>query len=227
MPRNARCVEPGQPYHITQRGIDRKDVFFSRADRQTYLTLAQANLKHCEIRVYAWCLMTNHVHWVVSPGTPDSLAVFFRRIHGRYAQYLNPRRNRTGHLWQNRFFSCPIGPTHLWRTLRYVEANPVRAGLAHRSPGYRWSSAAAHLANSPAEAAGLLDMDFWRDNGGEAGWRNLVGDSEDYADIRDIRACTFSGKPYGTDAFVQQVEERFQRQWRRVGRPPGASAAHS
>jgi putative transposase len=225
MPRNARCVESGLPYHVTQRGVDRKDVFFSRTDRLTYLRLAQANLKESQIRVYAWCLMTNHVHWVVSPGHPDSLAIFFRRLHGRYAQYLNPRRGRTGHLWQNRFFSCPVGPTHLWRTLRYVEANPVRAGLSLRSDNYRWSSAAAHLATHSAEAAGLIDHDFWRDVGGAAGWRDNIGDAEDYSDIRDLRACTFSGKPYGTDAFLQQLEERFQRHWRPVGRPPTAHTA--
>lgn len=224
MPRNARCVEPGIPYHVTQRGVDRKDVFFSCADRQTYLSLAQSNLKDCQIRVYAWCLMTNHVHWVVAPGRPDSLAIFFRRVHGRYAQYLNPRRERTGHLWQNRFFSCPVGPTHLWRTLRYVEGNPSRAGLIRHGIDYRWSSVAAHLSSPSPEFPGLLDWDFWRETGGAAGWREHVAYADDFADIHELRACTFSGKPYGNESFTHQLEARFQRQWRPVGRPATLAA---
>ena len=75
----------------------------------------------------AWCLMTNHVHFVVVPEREDSLAVMFRRVHGRYAQYLNARRGRTGHLWQNRFFGCPVAGARETSLLRYVEWNPVRA----------------------------------------------------------------------------------------------------
>jgi putative transposase len=137
MPRNARCVESELVYHVTQRGVNRQDVFFSHADRTTYLALAEANTADCQVRVFAWCLMSNHVHWVLEAGRANSLAVFFRRVNGRYAQYLNARRRRTGHLWQNRFFSCPVGPTHLWHTLRYVEGNPVRAGLMEVNEAYR------------------------------------------------------------------------------------------
>jgi putative transposase len=168
--------------------------------------------------------MTNHVHWVVTPGRAESLAIFFRRVHGRYAQYLNARRNRTGHLWQNRFFSCPLGPTHLWRTLRYVEANPIRAGLTTRSEDHRWSSAAAHLRGPDSDDRRLLDWEFWHEIGGAAAWRNLLAEPDDFKDIWDLRACTFSGKPYGPDAFVQNFEEQFQRHWRPVGRPKAQSA---
>jgi putative transposase len=226
MPRNSRCVEPGLYYHVTQRGVDGAPVFFSHADRLAYLCLAQANVEDCEIRAFAYCLMTNHVHWVVSAGRADSLAVFFRRVHGRYAQYLNARRDRTGHLWQNRFFSCPLGPTHLWRTLRYVELNPVRAGLVDKSADYKWSTAAVHLGGPDAEAGRLLDWNVWREAGGAQNWRSLLASGEeDYREIREIRACTFSGKPYGSDQFVREMEQRFQRHWRPVGRPKAVSAS--
>ena len=89
--------------------------------------------------------MENHIHLVAVPDEPHSLAVALRRAHGRYALYLNARRNRTGHLWQNRFYSCPLDRRHLWVALRYVERNPVRANLVARSEQYAWSSAAAHL----------------------------------------------------------------------------------
>jgi putative transposase len=77
--------------------------------------------------------MTNHIHAVVTPRRGDSLAVLFRRVHGRYAQYLNARMGRSGHLWQARFYSCPLAAGHLDTALRYVECNPPRARLADES----------------------------------------------------------------------------------------------
>ena len=96
MPRNARCVLEGLPYHVTQRGSNRQAVFSSAGDRRTYLSLVQENLADAGIRVLAYCLMTNHVHWVVIPERDDSLATMFRRVHGRYAQAWNARRQRSG-----------------------------------------------------------------------------------------------------------------------------------
>ena len=113
MPRNARFVLTGQPYHVTQRGNNRQDVFFSAPDRELYLDLVRDNLTDAGVRVHAYCLMTNHVHWIVVPERGDSLAVLFRRVHGRYAQYLNLCRRCSGHLWQARFFSCVLSPAHL------------------------------------------------------------------------------------------------------------------
>ena len=136
MARNPRCVLPGIAFHVTQRGVNRGDVFFSQADRLTYLRLVSEQRQEAGVRVLAWCLMTNHVHFVVVPEREDSLAVMFRRVHGRYAQYLNARRGRTGHLWQNRFFGCPVAGARETSLLRYVEWNPVRAGIAAaRRPG--------------------------------------------------------------------------------------------
>jgi putative transposase len=218
MPRNTRCVEEKLVYHVTQRGINHESVFFSRGDRRTYLTLAAANVADCEVRIFAWCLMSNHVHWVLEAGRKNSLAVFFRRVHGRYAQYLNARCDRVGHLWQNRFYSCPLSPGHLVRSVRYVEENPVRAGIVDSSELYRWSSAAAHLKGPGAERIPLLDWGFWREIGGADGWRQHISRTEDIRQIRDLRECTHSGKPYGDDAFVQEMEARFGRQWRPVGR---------
>src|SRR5208283_1984225 len=110
----AACLEmpaasnPGFTYHVTQRGTDRKTVFFTSADRRTYLRLAHQNLANAGVTALGFCLMTNHVHWLVRPQRDDSIAIFFQRLHGRYAQYLNARRQRSGHLWQNRFYSCPV-----------------------------------------------------------------------------------------------------------------------
>ena len=215
MPRNARCVVPGLPSHVTQRGTNRQPVFFSAGDRHTYLRLLGAVLEEAQARVLAYCLMTNHVHLVVTPAADDALAILLRRTHGRYAQYLNARRQRSGHLWQNRFFSCPLSAGRLATALRYVERNPVRAGLAARADDYAWSSAPAHL--SGRDRTGVLDMAFWRERGEAAGWRAMLGEGEDARETRLLRRCTFAGRPFGEEEFVQKIEKRFGRRWRRWG----------
>jgi len=98
------------------------------------------------------------------PGVSKLLTRAVRRVHGRYAQYLNARRLRSGHLWQNRFYSCALDDRHVWTALRYVEMNPVRARIVPRAVEYPWSSAAAHV--SGLDSAGVLDLIFWRESGG-------------------------------------------------------------
>ena len=104
--------------------------------------------------------MTNHVHLVMLPERDDSLSVLLRRVHGRYAQYYNARWGRSGHLLQNHFSACVLGPSHLWAALAYVERNPVRAGLVGEAAKYSWSSAAAHV--SGQDKHDILDMEWWR-----------------------------------------------------------------
>jgi len=214
MPRRSRCVLPGIAYHITQRGVDRCATFGAEQDRLTYLGLLRDNLKDAEVRLLAWCLMTNHVHLVAVPGRKDSLSVLFRRLHGRYAQYFNARTGRTGHFWQNRFFGCPLGTSHLWAALAYVERNPVRAGLVERAEEYRWSSAAAHVFGS--DGYDILDMEWWKQNA-PADWAALVNREDEEATAK-LRSCTYAGRPFGDESFAQEMAERFGRQWKR-GRP--------
>jgi putative transposase len=134
MPRRGRWVLPEVPCHITQRGVDRRKTFSVDEARHTYLRLLRENLADAEVSLLAWCLMTNHPHLVAVPSREDSLSVLLRRVHGRYAQNYNARCGRTGHLWQNRFFACVLGPSHLWAALAYVERNPVKAHQGHGHP---------------------------------------------------------------------------------------------
>ncbi len=205
---------PGVPCHITQRGVDRRETFSSNTDRQTYLGLLQQNLANSGVRVPGWCLMTNHVHLIAVPGGEDSLSVLLRRVHGRYAQYYNAVARRTGHLWQNRFFACVLAPDHLWTALAYVERNPVRAGFVQRARDYRWSSAAAHLTGH--DESGILDMEWWQRER-HANWEQRldgVANPQDEA----LRACTHAGRPFGSEDFLRQMAEQFDRHWTR-GRP--------
>ena len=213
MPRNARYVIPGLPHHVTQRGTDRQVVFRSVADRRVYLDLVRECQSDCGVRILAWCLMTNHVHFVVVPEHADSLAVLFRRVHGRYAQYANARHSRSGHLWQARFHSCVLSPRHLSTALRYVEYNPVRAGMVPQPWEYRWSSCAQHLNLEAWDP--WLDRPFWQERGETAGWRELLGVADQPQLLYLLRRCTYAERPFGDTAFISEIEERLGQKWRR------------
>ena len=164
--------------------------------------------------------MTNHVHWIVVPEREDSVSVLFRRVHGRYAQYINARRRRTGHLWQNRFFSCAVAPEKAEIALRYVEWNPVKVALVESPGAYRWSSAAAHLQGPAGEQIPLLDWDYWQAKGGAQAWRRMLEERQDVRDVHDLRRATYAGAPVGSADFIAQMERHFGRHWRLRGRPP-------
>jgi len=205
MPRIARVVVPGVAHHVTQRGTGRQHVFYTRRDRQVYLRLLKQNCEGCGVRILAYCLMPNHVHLALVPEDEDSLAVALRRVHGRYAQYLNARRQRCGHLWQSRFYSCPMDDSHLWTALQYVERNPVRAGLVESPERYEWSSASAHLGGR--DKWNLLDMDFWAHSGGVENWALLLGQPEESKLLKALRKATYAGAPFGSSEFVDQTQK--------------------
>jgi len=128
MARIARVVVPGYWHHITQRGNHQQTVFYSDADREFYLRLLKQNGARYDFQLAGYCLMGNHVHLLGIPHGPHSLARAIGRTHNDYARWLNFRRGETGHVWQNRFYSCALDETHRWLALRYVEWNPVQAG---------------------------------------------------------------------------------------------------
>ena len=182
------------------------------------MRLLGEQLVSARVRMLGWCLMTNHVHLILVPDAADSLALVLRRVHGRYAQYFNVRTGRTGHLWQNRYFACALGPGHGARALAYVDNNPVRGRMVEAATEYPWSSAAAHA--GAADATGLLDGDWRRAAGVGAEWTGDLG-----AAVRDteLEKCTYSGRPFGDTDFVTRVGERFGRRWVR-GRPKKEAA---
>ena len=126
MARLARVVVCGRPYHITHRGNERRDVFFSEMDRQLYLADLGVWAHDCGMALWAWCLMSNHVHLLAVPHTADALARTIGRVDQRHAQRVHRQRGETGHLWANRFHSTVLDTPHLWAAVRYVELNPAR-----------------------------------------------------------------------------------------------------
>ena len=135
MPRVARIVIAGVAHHITQRGNNRHEVFFVEDDRQVYLDLLHTQCQRYGFTVTGYCLMTNHVHIIGIPQTEDALAKAIGRTHFLYTQYINKMHERSGHLWQNRFYSCPMDDAHALQAMCYVELNPVRAGMAKTGTG--------------------------------------------------------------------------------------------
>ena len=145
MPRSARVVFEGVVHHITQRGNYRQNIFEDSADRKKYIEFVGEYSRKYQMKIYAYCLMTNHVHFLAAPLRRDSLAMTFKYTNMRYSSYFNKKNRRSGHLWQGRFYSCPLHHDHALEALRYVERNPVRAKMVRFPWEYEWSSAREHV----------------------------------------------------------------------------------
>ena len=201
MTREARVVLPSVPHHITQRGVRRLNTFCDEEDRLRYLDLFRKSSSRFGLRICAYCLMTNHVHFVAIPERKDSIWKTFHRCHSIYAQRFNEKYGFVGHLWQGRPFSCALDEAHFWAAMRYVECNPVRAGLVERAEDYRWSSARAHcgLANDP-----LLDPE-WLVIKAIPSWSACLMDADPPMG-QEIRERTLTGRPCGDADFIKQAE---------------------
>ena len=217
MPRAARVVAEGVPHHITQRGNNRQDVFLVDEDRRFYLETLAQDCRRCGVGVSGYCLMTNHVHLVAVPERADSFARALRRSHSRYAQRFNRQYGRSGHLWQNRFFSSPLGRDHLLTALFYVDQNPLRAGSVGQAEHYPWSNAQAHA--EERDPAGLIDWALWRQIPGKPRWDEALTRSPAADDEKRVREATYAGMPLGNREFVAGLEQRFGR--RLTLRSPG------
>ncbi len=155
MPRIARTVFKNIPHHITQRGNRHEVVFYSDDDRRIYLRWLKEYTDKFRVKILAYCLMDNHIHLILQPSTEEGLHRVLKPLHMRYAQRINKQKSWKGHLWQGRFFSSAMGNEYLTACIRYIERNPVRAGIVECAEEYLWSSAAAH---SGHDEAGLLSM---------------------------------------------------------------------
>jgi len=220
MARNARIVLPKVAHHVTQRGNNREDVFFTDDDRHAYLDLLRNRCAAAGVDVLGYCLMTNHVHLIVVPPDGEALAHAVGRTHFTYTQYVNRLHGRSGHLWQGRFYSCALDGAHVWTSLAYVERNPVRARLVRRAWRWPWSSAAAHVERATDEA-GLLDVKRWRKKRTAARWqKQLLEPVDDQWRERFWRAAN-TGRPLAEDRWLARWEAKSGLRLRAnpVGRP--------
>jgi Transposase and inactivated derivatives len=140
--RTARAVAKNYPHHVTQTGNYQQPVFEDENDYRQYLFWLKDCSQKYDLKIWAYCLMTNHVHYVCIPSNENSLSKTFNALHMRYSQYFNRKK---GYLWQGRFFSCILDETHTFTAIRYIENNPVRAGIVKTPEAYQWSSARTHI----------------------------------------------------------------------------------
>ena len=214
MARIARVIVPGIPHHLTQRGNRRQRTFFGDEDYLAYLEqMAEWCLK-CQVEIWAWCLMPNHVHLIAVPESETGLARAVGEAHRRYTRRINFREGWRGHLWQERFASFPMDENYLLAAVRYVEMNPVAAGLAQNPEDYPWSSAKAHLAGQDdrlTKVEPLLSIiPVWKEF--------LTLSSEEELAVQ--RKHERSGRPLGPESFIERIETTLLRQLRPQKRGP-------
>ena len=220
MARLARVVVPGLPHHVTQRGNHREPVFFGDDDYRAYLDLISTAARASGTEVWAYCLMPNHVHFIMTPSHADGLRATFAEAHRRYSARIHARLKLTGHLWQGRFSSTAMDERHLIAAARYVAMNPVAGGIVRRAADWPWSSAAAHLAgrdDAVVTVAPLLARieDF----------AGMLAGAEDEAAIRALLSARTTGRPVGAADWIKALEAETGRTLAPAKRGPKGKGA--
>jgi len=205
MPRIARLIAPGIPHHVTQRGNRRMETFFRDEDYQAYLALMAEWCRKCNVAIWAYCLMPNHIHLIAIPEAEEGLRLAIGEAHRRYSSMINRRQKWTGHLWQGRFSSFPMDETYLLAAVKYIEMNPVRARLVAEPYDWPWSSACAHAAGKDDQ---LVKVEPLLEMVGE--WRQFLDDADEEAAAK-IRGHERTGRALGGDLFLDRLEDALQR----------------
>ncbi|NHZ95770.1 transposase [Massilia sp. CCM 8734] len=209
MPRRPRLTVPDIPLHIIQRGNNRLPCFFTEADYLVYLDMLRLSAQQAGCRVHAYVLMTNHVHLLVSPQSCSSPAIMMKALGERYVPYVNRRRSRTGTLWEGRYRSCLVQDAqYLFVCQRYIELNPVRAGMATHPLDYRWSS---YQANAYGERNNIIEPHILYDALGaerferELRYRALFEEEMPWEMVEQLRHATHQNAVFGSEEFIDQM----------------------
>jgi putative transposase len=215
MPRISRAIAVGYPHHITQRGNYRQTVFAEAEDYGKYLELLAHFAPRYGLEIWAYCLMPNHVHIVGVPGADDAMAGVFRTVHMLYSQYFNRKAGFVGHLWQGRYYSCALDEPHVHAAVRYVEMNPVRAGIVASAEDYPWSSAKSHVTGiaDPVLSGHCFLAETIQD------WKQYLAEAPNQTAGTKLIKSTKTGRPCGEDDFVTRLEALLGRRFATL--PPG------
>jgi len=220
MGRVARVVSPGMPHHITQRGNRRMATFLQESDYGVYVNLMRTWCGRHGVAIVAYCLMPNHVHLIAIPETVDGLAHAAGEAHRRYTCHINQREGWRGYLWQGRFASFVMEQDYFLTAMRYVELNPVRAGLAAAPADWPWSSARAHLTGERDPLIGdVREMIAYVGD-----WQKYLALNLEEAQLVRLRQHSRTGRPLGDEAFIWRLEEALGRLLRK--RKPGPRGSH-
>ncbi len=217
MPRISRAVAIGFPHHITQRGNYRQTVFGTDEDFRVYLQWLQKYSAKYSLKIWAYCLMNNHVHFIAVPMKNDSLSKTLNALHMMYSRYFNQKSGGNGHLWQGRFFSCILDESHVYAAVRYIENNPVRAKMVDKPENYKWSSAGAHVYKNtdPVLANNCYLIERVKN------WQEYLNEKEDSVMTSALFQNTKTGRPCGDEVFISKIEDIVGRKLTAlpVGRP--------
>lgn len=216
MPRERRCDLPGFLFHVMTRGNRRETVFRDEDDFDAFVGILRKTLVVRPVRVYAWCLMPNHLHFVLEAESAGGIGRFMHRLLTAHVRRESRVRGATGRIWQGRYKACPVQDERLFVVMRYVERNPVRARLARTCGAWRWSSAGERGAERPrvslTRPAGWFPED----------WNAWLEEPLTERDFDEIRRCTAQGRPFGDLAWAKDAGARLgiRAEPRRPGRPP-------
>ena len=225
MPRRARMYIPGYAYHLVQRGNNRKACFFEEENYRVYLGYMSEVMPRYGISLHAYCLMTNHIHLLITPEHEDSISNLMKVVCSRYGQYINKKYSRTGTLWEGRHKSSAIdAESYLLKCYRYIELNPVAAKMVKRPDEYKWTSYHYHAwgDQNPLISANEFYMDLGQNKKQRCSkYRELFKEALSLEDIHAIRQMAHYSMPLGPDAFIEQIERKTGRRigFARRGRP--------
>jgi putative transposase len=215
MARLPRFSIPGVPQHVIVRGNNRIDIFRGEADYRFYLDKLRLAAAEHDCAIHAYVLMCNHVHLLVTPGHADSVSKAMQSLGRRYVQHFNTCYRRSGTLWEGRYRATLIqSEAHLLTCMRYIEMNPVRAGMVTRPSAYRWSS---HAGNALGQADDIITQHAeYRGLGGSAparlaAYRLLFKDRIPERELAAIRTATNKGWVLGNDRFKRRMEKQAAR----------------
>jgi putative transposase len=206
MARIPRIVVPGCPHHVINRGNRRQVVFFSDNDKKYFCNLLKRESAKAKMDIWAYCLMDNHVHLTAVPEKEDSLAKGIGETQRKYALTINTRYDWKGHLWQARFDSYPMDERHLYCAARYIEQNPVRAGIVKKAEDYHWSSARAHVFKINDDLLSDFDLALTIPD-----WGAYLREEMSETDVNLIRSHAKSGRPLGDEEFLDELEKKAGR----------------
>lgn len=226
MPRMARIVLPNYAHHIVQRGHNRQVVFAEEADFERYVAALRRYSLEFGVRVYAWCLMTNHIHLLLCPSDSSGLSKLMKRLADRQTRYHNQLESRTGSLWEGRYKSSVVhSEGYLLACCRYIELNPVRAFMVTEPGEYRWSSYRERMALA-CEGVLVIDSTYLSLGANvderRNRWSAYLQDAIPAGEWKFIRQTVASGQLTGDRRFVEEVAAVIGRrvEHRGRGRPP-------
>ncbi len=212
MPRRARMYIAGLPYHIVQRGNNREPCFIEPDNYQQYLALWRTVSRRYGVRVHAYCLMTNHIHFLVTPGSKTAISNTLKVVGSRYAQYINQTYRRTGTLWEGRHRASLVqSDKYLLTCMRYIELNPVRARMVDRPEEYRWSS---YGVNAWGDKSWLKPHEEYVnlgpcDDARRHAYRELFTAALGTDELHLLRRAAHYCQPVGDDRFRRFIAEKY------------------